>query len=457
MANSLNPNPPAFVEDTHFPNPFGLIEFLRRYHDDGLSIISPEMYTRNLAYTRFLFLHTYTVNKPEYIEQMLLGNQKNYPKHRAIRNTLGPVLGDGLFLSEGDFWRRQRRIAAPAFQHNRIAGLVDLMGAEAGAMAEQWRKQSGQSQNEPFDVAAEMMALTFTIISRSMFSLNVANEIETVRRMAQHVVSARPSVLDMLGFPQWIPRLHSKDFRVAVKAFDELVARILAERRASGADRGDLLSMLLSARDPETGEGMTDKQLRDEVLTILLAGHETTANALTWCWCLLAQNPEAETRLHEELERVLGGRTPRREDIAELKYTRMVIEETLRLYPPAYVIARTAEKEDWMGGARIRPGSSVIINIYVVHRNPNLWPEPERFIPERFTPEETAKRHRFAYLPFGGGPRICIGAGFAVTEATAILATLAQRHRLRLAPGREVKPVGHITLRPRDGMWMTLA
>jgi cytochrome P450 len=278
-----------------------------------------------------------------------------------------------------------------------------------------------------------------------------------VRQLANHVIGARPSPLDTLGFPQWIPRFHPKEFHMAVKAFDALVARIIAERRASAADHGDLLSMLLSARDAETGEGMSDKQLRDEILTIMLAGHETTASALSWCWHLLGRHPEAEARLHEELERVLGGRTPGREDIPELKYTRMVVEEALRLYPPAFIIARTAIKEDWLGGVRIQPGAMIIIHPYITHRKPDLWPDPERFDPERFTPEETVRRHRFAYLPFGGGPRVCIGNGFAMTEAVAILATLAQRHRLRQAPGREPKPVGLVTLRPRDGLWMTLA
>jgi cytochrome P450 len=452
MTKAANPVAGQFVEDTYLPKRLSMFEFLRRVRDDGLSIIQPEIFDRNLVYTRMLFLNMYTVLKPEYIEQVLLTNQKNYSKPRALRNMLGPVLGEGLLLSEGDFWRRQRRIAAPAFQHNRIAGLVDLMSAEAQAMAEQWR-----SKTEPFDVAADMMALTFTIIARSMFSIDVANEIETVRRLANHIVSTRPSPLDTLGLPQWIPRFHPKEFREAVKAFDALVARIIAERRGSGADHGDLLSMLLSARDAETGEGMSDKQLRDEMLTIMLAGHETTANALSWCWYLLAQHPEAEVRLHEELERVLGGRAPSREDIPELKYTRMVIEEAMRLYPPVFIFARTAMEEDWIGGVRIKPGAMMIIHPYITHRNPNLWPEPERFIPERFAPEETAKRHRYAYLPFGGGPRICIGNGFALTEAAVILATLAQRYRLRLAPGHEVKPVGHVTLRPRNGVWMTIA
>ena len=214
--------------------------------------------------------------------------------------------------------------------------------------------------------------------------------------------------------------------------------------------------MLLAVRDPETGEGMSDKQLRDEILTIFLAGHETTANALTWTWYLFAQHPEAEAQLHHELDQVLGTRMPTFADLAELKWTRMVIEEAMRLYPPAHMIARTAIGEDRIGGVRIPAGALITISIYVTHRNPNLWAEPERFDPERFRPEAAAQRHRFAYLPFGGGPRICIGNGFALAEAQVIVAAIGQRYRVRLAPGATVEPIGLITLRPKNGIWVTL-
>lgn len=326
------------------------------------------------------------------------------------------------------------------------------MAAETEALAERWR-----DKREPFDVCAEMMGLTLSIIAHTMFSSDLAGEIETVRRLMDEVVAQRPNLLDLFGLPRWLPRRQSKRYRAAVAGFDALVARLIAERRAEGADHGDLLSMLLAARDPETGEGMTDKQLRDEILTIFIAGHETTANALSWTWHLLAQHPEVEAKMRAELDRVLGGRAPTFADLAELKYTRMVFEEAMRLYPPAHTISRTAIGEDWIGGVRIPPGAVMIINIYVTHRNPTLWPEPENFDPERFAPEVIAKRPRFAYLPFGGGPRICIGNGFAVAEAMVILAVLAQRYHLRPAPGHEVKPIGLVTLRAKDGIWMTAA
>jgi cytochrome P450 len=430
----------------------GLFEFIRRVREDQLSVIDPELYAADLTYSRILFLHSFLVNKPEYIEQVLLTNHANYRKSHFQRNLLGPLLGEGLLTSEGDFWRRQRRIAAPAFHSRRISAFVATMQACSEALLARWGARSG----EPFDVAADMMALTLDIIARTMFSAEVAGEVAAIRRLTDIVVNLRPSLLDLFGFPQWIPRLHSRRYRAAIAAFEALVARFLAERRSGQGARDDLLSLLLAARDAETGEGMSDRQLRDEILTIFLAGHETTANALAWTWYLLARHPRAEARLHDELDRVLGGRPPSFADLAELKWSRMVVEEAMRLYPPAHTIVRTALGEDRLGGLRVPPGASITISTYALHRNPNLWPDPERFDPERFAPAAVAARHRFAYLPFGGGPRICIGNGFAMAEAQVILAAIAQRYRLRLAGGHPVEPIGLITLRPKRGLWVTL-
>ncbi len=433
------------------PPRLGLIEFIRRVKEDQLLVIRPEFYGEELLHNRILFLHSFLVNKPEYIEHVLLTNHTNYRKSDFSRNLLGPLLGNGLLTSEGDLWRRQRRIAAPAFHARRVGEFVATMGGCTQALLERWRGRSA-----PFDAAAEMTALTLDIIARTMFSTEVAGEIETIRRLTDVVVNLRPSLLDLFGFPQWIPRLQPKPYRDTVVAFDALVARVLAQRRSNPRERGDLLAMLLAARDAETGEGMSERQLRDEILTIFLAGHETTANALSWTWYLLARNPQAEARLHEELDRVLGGRPPGLADLAELKWTRMVLEEAMRLYPPAHTIARSAIGEDRIGGMRIPRGASISISIYATHHNPKLWSEPDRFDPERFTPEAVAERHRFAYLPFSGGPRICIGNGFAMTEAQVILATIAQRYRLRLTNANAVEPIGLITLRPKNGVWVTL-
>jgi cytochrome P450 len=441
----------AFVEDTYLPPQHGLFEFLRRVREDQLSTLVPELFGRSMIYHRFLFLHSFLINKPEYIEHVLLTNHENYSKSHFLRRMLGPVLGDGLLTSEGERWRHQRRIAAPAFHNKRIADFVTAFASCTEATLARWH-----TMTQPFDVAAEMMALTLDIIARTMFSSDVSREVEAVRRLMEIVVTMRPSMLDLLGLPEWLPRHQARAHRRAVAEFEALVSRFLLERRADGIDRGDLLAMLLAARDPESGHGMSDKQLRDEILTIFLAGHETTANALSWTWYLLARHPAAEARLHEELDRVLGGRMPTYADLAELKWTRMVIEEAMRLYPPAHTIARTALGEDRIGGVRVPAGATITISIYVTHRNPNLWPEPERFEPERFAPAEVARRHRFAYLPFGGGPRICIGNGFALAEAQVIVAAIAQRYRIRLAPGHVVSPIGLITLRAKGGILVTL-
>ena len=441
----------TFVEDTYVKPQFGLIEFLRRIREDQLSVLNPELFGRNVTYSRLLFLDHFLIIKPEYIEHVLLTNHANYRKSHFLRHLLGPLLGNGLLISEGEFWRRQRRIAAPAFHSRRIADFIATFGSCSEATLARWR-----TMTQPFDIAAEMMALTLNITSRTMFSRDVSGDVEVVRRLMDIVVTLRLGLLDLLGFPEWLPRRQPKAYRRAIAEFEALVSRVLAERRADGIDRGDLLSMLLTARDPETGEGMSDKQLRDEILTIFLAGHETTANALSWCWYLLAQHPEAEARLHDELDRVLGARMPKSADLAELKWTRMVIEEAMRLYPPVHTTARMASGEDRIGGVRVPPGATIAISPYVTHRNPNLWPEPERFNPERFHPAAAAQRHRFAYLPFGGGPRICIGNSFALAEAQVIVAAIAQRYRVRLAPGHKVKPIGLLTLRPKDGIWVRL-
>jgi cytochrome P450 len=441
----------TFIENTYVAPRFGLIDFLRRVREDQLSTLAPELFDRSLIYNRLLFLHSFLINKPEYIEHVLLTNHANYSKTHFLRRMLGPLLGEGLLISEGELWRRQRRIMAPAFHNKRVAELVATFAACTQTMLGRWHAMA-----EPFDVATEMMGLTLDIIARTMFSTDVRAEVETVRRLMDIAVNQRPGVLDLLGFPEWLPRRQPAAYRRAIAEFEALVTRIVSERRADDIDRGDLLSMLLAARDPETGGRMSDQQLRDEILTIFAAGHETTATALSWIWYLLAQHPEAEARLHEELDGVLGGRPPTYADLARLTWTRMVIEEAMRLYPPVHTIARTALGEDRIGGVRVPAGAVMSVNIYVTHRNPNLWPQPERFEPARFAPAEVAQRHRFAYLPFGGGSRICIGNGFAIAEAQVIIATIAQRYRVRLAPGHEVQPIGLVTLRAKSGIWVTL-
>jgi cytochrome P450 len=315
-----------------------------------------------------------------------------------------------------------------------------------------------QGRNGPFDIASEMTGLTLDIITRTMFSTDITAQVSRLRQLVEIVLQqTRPSVIDLMGLPTWVPRPSSKTRARAMAELDKMVAQILQSRRRAADQRSDLLSLLLAARDEETGEGLTDQQLRDEIMTIFLAGHETTANALAFTWYLLASHPDVEARLQQELVTVLNGRPPEHADIARLRYTRMVFEETLRLYPPAYQIGRMAVAPDVIGGVTVPKGAFVTVYPYVTHRNPALWTDPDRFDPERFAPENAAGRHRFAYLPFGGGPRICIGQGFAVTEAVAIIALVAQRFRFTLDPGHTVQPIGLFTLRAKDGVWVTAA
>ncbi len=362
MDQAISTAAAAVPEDTRIARQFGPIEFIRRLREDELSILVPEVFSRNLLHQRLLFLDSFFINQPDYIEHVLLANHRNYRKSHFQRNILGPLLGEGLLLSEGAFWQRQRRFAAPAFHHRRIADFVAAMTSCTATALERWR-----GRTEAFDVTREMMALTLDIIARTMFSADISGEVAAVRRLMDVVIARKPSLLDLLGLPAWVPRGEAQVHRRAVAEFDALVARLLAERRRDATDRGDLLAMLLAACDPETGEGMTDKQLRDEILTIFLAGHETTANALSWTWYLLARHPEAEVRLHAEIDQVLGGRVPSFADLAELTWTRMVFEEAMRLYPPAYAITRAAIGEDRIGGVRIPPGATISIWPYVTH------------------------------------------------------------------------------------------
>jgi cytochrome P450 len=441
------------VEDTRIDSPFGLFEFIRRVRQDQLSILIPQMYDRRLLSGRILGLRWFIANWPDYIEHVLLTNSQNYVKGHFSDALLRPIVGEGLLTSEGDAWRRRRRIAAPAFHHRSVASFVDTMAECTESMLARWRGRA-----EPFDIASEMTGLTLDIITRTMFSADVSDEIARVKQLMQIVMrSDRPSAADLMGVPRWIPRPGSRPLKQAMTELDQIVRRIITSRRQDGGDRHDLVSLLLAARDEETGDGLSDRQLRDEIMTIFLAGHETTANTLAFTWYLLATHPEIDATLQQELERVLGGRPPVYADIPQLRYARMVLEETLRLYPPAYAIGRAATGPDVIGGVKVPKGAVITIYTYVTHRNPDLWRDPERFDPERFAPDRAAARHRFAYLPFGGGPRICIGQGFAMTEALIILASVAQRYRFSLAPGHTVQPIGLLTLRPKDGVWVTAA
>lgn len=303
---------------------------------------------------------------------------------------------------------------------------------------------------------AEMMQLTLRIVGQALFSLDLASETSAIGAAVTTVLAHAADYVFHPFPPLSVPTPRNRRMQRAIHELDQLVYRMIAQRRAREAEREDVLALLLSAREEETGQGMTDRQVRDEVMTLLMAGHETTATTLTWTWYLLSSHPQVERRLQAELDAVLGGRLPTVEDLAELKFTRMILEEALRLYPAAPVLSRKAIAADEVQGYPIAANSMIIISPYAMHRHPAFWDEPERFDPERFTPERAATRPAFTYFPFGGGPRVCLGNHFAMMEAQLILATVAQRYQVRLLPGHPVEPQMVVTLRPRYGLPMII-
>jgi cytochrome P450 len=438
------------------PGPRGslLLGSLRRVQREPLELLR-EGFREHGDVVRYRFATTRALllAHPDHIRHVLHDNHRNYDKHNVDYAMLRRLLGNGLLTSDGAFWHRQRRLMASIFHRQRVAGFCNLMVDSTLEMLERWEKLA--QRGAPFDVAAEMARLTLAIVAKALFSADLSEDAEAIGA-AMTEVNRQLGEFSLLDMFRMIPTARKRRFRAAVSALDQVVDKIIDQRRHTAHRNQDLLSMLLDAVDEETNKGMTPRQVRDEVLTLLLAGHETTANALAWTWYLLAQNPEAEEKLHHEIASVIGERAPNALDLPKLAYTRMVIEESMRLYPPAWAISRNAIGEDEIGGYRVRRKTNIIICSFVTHRHPAFWDDPERFDPERFSPERSEGRPNFAYLPFGGGPRICIGNGFAMTEAQLVVATMAQRYRLRLVRGHPVELHPLVTLRPRHGMRMTL-
>lgn len=394
---------------------------------------------------RFFTKRVFFVTEPELIHQVLVQGAAKFRKSPAYA-VLEPTLGQGLLTSDGAFWRRQRRLAQPAFHHARVANYADIMVRYAQVCAAAWRP------GETLAINAEMMALTLRVVAKALFDADITAQAGRVKMALETLLQvATETITTPIPLPAWLPTARNRRSKRATKALDEIVYEIIDTRRRSGEDTGDLLSMLLEARDDE-GRGMSDKAVRDEAVTLILAGHETTANALTWAFYLLAQHPEAEAALREELQAVLGGRAPTFADLSKLRYTDLVVKETMRLFPPAPEIGRLALDDMVLGDTEVAKGSIVVVPIHVVHRDPRWFHDPGAFRPERFA--DPSALPKFAYLPFGGGPRICIGNAFAQMEATLLLATLLQGRRLRLEPHQTVTPEATLTLRPKRDLLM---
>ncbi len=425
---------------------------MRAYQDDPLGFTTRcAREFGDIVSARFLYVPCFFIYHPDHIEQVLVTQQRNFIKSVSLQTPfMRRLVGNGLLSSEGEFWKRQRRLAQPAFHRERINAYSQTMTAYTERMIASW--QSGETR----DLHEDMMQLTLEIVAKTLFDADVT---DTAREVGQ-LLSVIVEPFSYQASFKWIldnrlPTPANRRFHRTAQRLDDIVFGIINERRATKSDRGDLLSMLLAAQDDD-GSQMTDQQLRDEAMTLFLAGHETTALTMSWAWYLLAQNPAVEARLVAELETVLGGRTPTINDLPALKYADQIIKEVMRLYPPAYAMGRQALQEFELGGYRIPAKAQIFFFQYVTHRDPRYFDEPERFKPERWTDEFVRQLPRYAYFPFGGGPRLCIGNSFAMMETVLLLTTIAQKFKLRLEPGQTITPLPGITLRPGNGVKMIL-
>lgn len=395
------------------------------------------------------------VYHPEHVRRVLHENQKNYLRgwqYRLMRR----LFGESLSVSEGPYWLRQRRMAQPAFHRQRLSEYADVMVEEASELVSRWRGLAPEEQ--AIDVRHEMSRMTLAIASRTLFSRDVSHEADEVgqafavlgqyfEHRFNHPVSAPP---------MWVPTSTNRRFKQAVATLNQIVTAIVRERLRDEADRGDLLSMLIQARDEETGERMSDDQLRSEVLTFLLAGHETTTTALTWTWCLLASHAPIRERVRQEVKAVIGDRLPTAADVPQLPLTRAVIQESMRLYPPVWIIPRQVLADDEIGGFRIPARSTMVLCPYVTHRHPAFWDAPEEFDPDRFSAERSAGRPKEAYFPFLSGPHQCIGNEFAMLAMQLVVARVVQDFDVALRPGQVIKPAASLGLWPDGPVWLTV-
>ncbi|MGG3887374.1 cytochrome P450 [Brevibacillus panacihumi] len=395
--------------------------------------------------------HVYMLNNPDMIKEVLVTKQAHFRKGKGLQ-VARAVVGDGILTSEGKKHIRQRRLMQPAFHRDRIAGYGDAMVRQGVELMEDWK------DGEVRDIHQDMMKVTLAIITETMFGKTVkegADKIGHAIDVGLKYVSTKAT--SFIDIPLSVPTRSNREFVESSEVLDKTIYGLIEERRKSTGNHTDLLAMLLAARDEDDGQGMTDEQVRDEVMTIFVAGHETTANTMSWIFYLLATHPEAEQKLHDELKSVLGGRLPTVEDIPNLTYVNLIISETLRLYPAAWTINREVVEPVEIGGHTYEPGDTLMMSQYVMHRQEKYFEDPDEFRPERFAGDLLKRIPAYAYFPFGGGPRICIGNNFALMEAALLLATIAQRYRLRLAePDQKVELEPVVTLRPKNGLPMRL-
>jgi cytochrome P450 len=438
--------------------PLSVLATLRLARRNFLAIWEDRCFEWEVFSSRMLSRSLFVCNSPDTVASAFVEHHDSFErKSPQMRHGLAPLLGDGLFISDGETWRQRRRIVAPIVHVSHLPLFAPLMVQAAIETADRWASSSQPSQ---INALTEMAALTAEIICRTVFGrqLGAEHAAEIIAAFSQYQqLIGQLDLAYFFGLPDWLPRFHSPAVHRAAKRIHEVLDQVIRDcrERLSGGEPS-MIRLLIEARDPETGEPLAQTALRNEAAVIFMAGHETTANSLAWAWYLLSQSPEVEDRLHAELDRVLAGRPPTLDDVGQLTYTRAVFEETVRLYPPVPLLARQALRDETIRGRRIPAGSLVMVVPWLLHRHRKFWGKPDHYIPERFLPENAQFRVRHAYLPFSVGPRICAGAAFGLTEAVLCIATLAQRARLRLAPGAVVTPVCRLTLRPGDDLRMVV-
>jgi cytochrome P450 len=437
VATRLPPGPKGHFLLGHIPDyRRGQLEFLEHCSREYGDIVR-----LRLGYHR-IFL----VNHPAAIEEVLVTKSRNFIKHFALRLTPA-LLGNGLLLSEGDFYLRQRRMVQPAFNRSRLANYAAIMVDAATNTIATWRP------GETREMTGEMTRITLEIAARTLFGSEVAREAQEINKALRFLQESYLGRFNSFyPLPYWLPIPSNLRMRRAIRRLDGIIYRFIEQRRQRQSDGADLLSLLLQARDEDDGGRMTDRQVRDEAMTLFLAGHETTSLALSWTWYLLATHPEVEERLATEVRTVLGGRLPSFDDLPRLRYTEGVVRESMRVYPPIYTIGREAHVECAVGGYHVPKGTTVLMNQWVVHRDRRFYEQPEQFIPERWTADFLARLPKYAYFPFGGGPRLCPGNNFAMMEAMLVLATITQSYRFTLLSGHKPIPWASLTLRPQGGV-----
>ena len=445
---ALHADPRLPVRVPLVTEPWGIFKSLREARRNVLSII-PELATRQPMVSGRTGKRWHMVMDPQAIREMLLDRVDQYPKSLVTKNLLKPAIGESLFIAEGAHWRWQRRTAAPVFSHRNMMNLAPIMSRAADRATQRITDAGPRAVN----LLDEMVTTTFDVIADVTFSGGDTFDRDGVHRAIDDYIAeaGKISLFDILGFPDWVPRPGRVMSGQALREMKSVADKAIDDRAASGHEGvPDLLDLLLAGEDPKSGRKMNTAEMRDNLLTFIVAGHETTALTLAWSMYLVAFDQRVQDKARAEAQEVLQGRAASGEDVEHLPFIRQIIEEALRLYPPAGVISRTALEPDTLGGREIRPGDTVMIPIYALHRNRLLWDDPDMFRPERFE----SRPDRYAYLPFGDGPRICIGMAFAVQEAVIILATLLSRFRFKPVPGRDPEPVMILTLRPEGGVWL---